>query len=123
VCRDLAVLLNSTSLDTTEDLEALPDVQRSVLNYGMPSLAGRASPLVDLRHIARTVEEAIRRFEPRLVQVRVTPETERGKSDGHEIALRIDAELWGQPVPQHLVLRTRISTESGDVDVADAGAA
>jgi type VI secretion system protein ImpF len=123
VCRDLAVLLNSTSLDATQDLEAVPDVQRSVLNYGMPSLAGRVSSLVDIRQIARTVEEAIHRFEPRLVQVRVTPEADRNAAEEHEIALRIDAELWGQPVPQHLVLRTRISTESGNVDVADAGAA
>jgi len=123
VCRDLAILLNSTSLDAITDLEALPEVQSSVLNYGMPSLAGRPSALVDLRQIARTIEDAIRRFEPRLVQVRVLPETDRDAAEEHEIALRIEAELWGQPVPQHLVLRTRISTESGDVNVADAGAA
>jgi type VI secretion system protein ImpF len=123
VCRDLAILLNSTSLDATTDLSSLPHVQSSVLNYGMPSLAGRASALVDLRQIARTVEAVIRQFEPRLVQVRVTPEPNRDAGEEHEIALRIEAELWGQPVPQHLVLRTRISTESGDVHVADAGAA
>jgi type VI secretion system protein ImpF len=123
VCRDLAILLNSTSLEALVDLEALPEVRHSVLNYGMPSLAGQTSALVDLRQIARTVEEVIRKFEPRLVQVRVTPETDRDAAEEHEIALRIDAELWGQPVPQHLVLRTRISTESGDVNVADAGAA
>jgi type VI secretion system protein ImpF len=122
VCRDLAILLNSTSLDASIDLSAMPHVQRSVLNYGMPSLAGRASASVDLRKIARTVEEVIRQFEPRLVQVRVTPETDRDSGDDHEIFLRIDAELWGQPVPQHLVLRTRISTESGDVAVTDSGA-
>lgn len=122
VCRDLAILLNSTSLDASMDLSALPHVQRSVLNYGMPSLAGRSSAAVDLRQIARTVEEVIRQFEPRLVQVRVTPETERDSGDDHEIYLRIEAELWGQPVPQHLVLRTRISTESGDVAVTDSGA-
>lgn len=123
VCRDLAILLNSTSLGATTDLSALEEVQRSVLNYGMPSLAGRSAALVDLRQVARTVEDVIRYFEPRLVQVRVTPETHRDSSENHEIALRIDAELWGQPVPQHLVLRTRISTESGDVEVSDAGGA
>jgi type VI secretion system protein ImpF len=123
VCRDLAILLNSTSLGATTDLSELPEVQRSVLNYGMPSLAGRASALVDMRQIARTVEEVIRQFEPRLVQVRVVPDTNRDVGEEHEIALRIEAELWGLPVPQHLVLRTRISTESGDVNVSDAGAA
>lgn len=120
VCRDLATLLSSTSLDAAYDLTALPDVQRSVLNYGMPSLAGRAVKLLDLRRIARVVEDAIRHFEPRLTHVRVTPDTERDSED-HEFHLRIDAELWSQPTLQRLVLRTRISTESGQATVTDAG--
>ena len=120
VCRDLATLLSSTSLDAAHDLTALPDVQRSVLNYGMPSLAGRAVKSLDLRRIARIVEDTIRHFEPRLTHVRVTPDTERD-ADEQEFHLRIDAELWSQPALQRLVLRTRISTESGQATVTDAG--
>ena len=120
VCRDLATLLSSTSLDAAYDLTALPDVQRSVLNYGMPSLAGRAVKSLDLGRIARVVEDTIRHFEPRLTRVRVTPDTERD-ADEQEFHLRIDAELWSQPALQRLVLRTRISTESGQATVADVG--
>jgi type VI secretion system protein ImpF len=120
VCRDLATLLSSTSLDTAYDLTALPEVQRSVLNYGMPSLAGRSVKSLDLRQIARIVEDTIRNFEPRLTHVRVTPDTERD-ADEQEFHLRIDAELWSQPALQRLVLRTRISTESGQATVTDAG--
>ena len=54
--------------------------------------------------------------------MRVTPETREGPHEGHQLAFRIDAELWGQPVPQQLVLRTRIDTDSGNVTVADSGA-
>ena len=120
VCRDLAWLLNSTGIDETVDLTRYPDVQRSVLNYGMPSLAGRAVVAVDVPATARAIEEVIRRYEPRLMQVRVTPDTERS-GDGHQLSFRIEADLWGQPGPQHLVLHTRISTESGDVSIAEAG--
>ena len=120
VCRDLATLLSSTSIDEAYDLTAFPDVQRSVLNYGMPSLAGRSVKLLDLRRIARVVEDTIRRFEPRLTQVRVTADTERDV-DEQEFHLRIDAELWSQPALQRLVLRTRISTESGQATVTDVG--
>jgi type VI secretion system protein ImpF len=120
VCRDLATLLSSTSIDAAYDLTALPNVQRSVLNYGMPSLAGRAVRSLDLPRIARVVEDAIRHFEPRLTHVRVTPDTERD-ADEHEFHLRIDAELWSQPASQRVVLRTRISTESGQATVMDAG--
>ncbi len=121
VCRDLAILLNSASLEDTYDLSTLADVRKSVLNYGMPSLAGRAVKSLDLAYIARAVEAVIRHFEPRLSEVRVTPDGERDENE-HEFQLRIDAVLWSQPMPQHLVLRTRISIESGDVTVADFGA-
>lgn len=120
VCRDLAVLLNSTSLDTSVDLSALPLVQRSVLNFGLPSYVGRSPKSLELRQVARDVEEVIRRFEPRLNEVRVMPDT-TGDDDEHQINLRIDAQLWSQPVPQRLVLRTRICTDSGEVFVSDSG--
>jgi type VI secretion system protein ImpF len=121
VCRDLAVLLNSTSLETTMDLSAMPHVQKSVLNFGMPSHAGRSVSGMNLQKTARAIEEAIRQFEPRLTRVKVSPDITRDKSDEHEISFRIEAELWGQPAPQQLVLRTHINTESGDVRVNDSG--
>lgn len=120
VCRDLAVLLNSTSLDTSVDLSELPLVQRSVLNFGLPSYVGRSPRSLELREVARDVEEVIRRFEPRLTEVRVTPDTALD-DDEHQINLRIDAQLWSQPAPQRLVLRTRICTDSGEVLVFDSG--
>jgi len=88
----------------------------------MPSLAGRAAVSIDQLEIASTIEAVIRRFEPRLRKVRVSPEPPGDKADGHALSFKIDAELWGQPAAQHLVLRTRIDTESGNVSVADAGA-
>jgi type VI secretion system protein ImpF len=122
VCRDLAMLLNSTSIESSYDLSALAHVRESVLNYGMPSLAGRAPGSIDLEAIARTIESVIRQFEPRLSQVRVLPDAQRSAGD-HHLYLRIDAQLWGQPMPQHLVLRTRISTDSGDVSILESGGA
>lgn len=120
VCRDLALLLNSTGLDEALDLTRYPEVQRSVLNYGMPSLAGRAAMAIDIEGTARAIAEAIRRFEPRLTSVRVTPDPQTDGEE-HQLSFRIEAELWGQPSSQHLVLRTQIDPESGDVNVRDAG--
>jgi type VI secretion system protein ImpF len=122
VCRDLAALLNAISLNTSDDLTRYPHVQQSVLNFGMPSLAGVAVVSVDPLQTAAAIEEAINRFEPRLRKVRVTPEPPRDRADGHALSFKIDAELWGQPAAQHLVLRTRIDTDSGNVSVTEAGA-
>jgi type VI secretion system protein ImpF len=122
VCRDLAWLLNSASFDDGVDLSRYPHVRSSVLNYGMPSLAGRSASSIDPLQTAAAIEEVIRRFEPRLTRVRVFPDAERKGVDGHQLAFRIEAQLWGQPAPQSLVLRTHIDTDSGDVNVADTGA-
>jgi len=121
VSRDLSVLLNASSLESTVDLAALPHVQRSVLNYGLPSLTGRTVSSLSLTKMARAIESTIRLFEPRLSKVRVTPETRSEGKEAQQIAFRIDAELWGQPLPHQIVLRTRIDTESGDVSVNDSG--
>ncbi len=120
VCRDLASLLNSNSLDVSVDLDAFPEVQQSVLNYGMPSLAGRTARTVDPQQTAARIEAVIRRFEPRLSRVRVTPELREGGAEALVLAFRIEAELWGHPVPQQLVLRTSIDVDSGDVSIADS---
>jgi type VI secretion system protein ImpF len=122
VLRDVASLLNALNLETQVDLQRYPHVQRSVLNYGMRSLAGLAAAAVDPVKTAAGIEEAIRRYEPRLRRVRVAAETRENPQEGHQLAFRIDAELWGQPIPQQLVLRTRIETDTGNVTVSDSGA-
>jgi type VI secretion system protein ImpF len=121
VCRDLAALLNCASLDAVVDLTSYPQVQASVLNFGMPSLAGRAARSADPQQIAATIAASIRRFEPRLSAVRVTPEMGEEGNETHVLAFRIEAQLWGQPAPLQLVLRTRIDVDSGSIKVADAG--
>lgn len=122
VLRDVATLLNALNLEMNADLARFPRVRSSVLNYGMRSLAGRSAAAVDPIETAAGIEEAIRRFEPRLRKVRVSPETRGDGIEAHQLSFRIDAELWGQPVPQQLVLRTRIETDTGNVTVNDYGA-
>jgi type VI secretion system protein ImpF len=119
VSRDLALLLNASSLEATDDLEAVPHVRSSVLNFGMPSLAGRAASSVSAAQLARRIEAVIRNFEPRLTKVRVSHDPEGERAQEPEMSFRIDAQLWSQPAPHQVVLHTRINTESGEVHVND----
>jgi type VI secretion system protein ImpF len=77
---------------------------------------------VDPQQIATAIELAIRRFEPRLSGLRVTAETSQEGNETHVLSFRIEAQLWGQPMPQQLVLRTSIDVDTGSVSVADSGA-
>ena len=119
VLSNLSSLLNTVSLDVIQNLEHYPHVARSVLNYGMPSFAGRSVHSVDPAETARRMREAIEVFEPRLTRVQVIPETEDNSVGGVMLNFRIEADLWGFPVSQQLLINTSIDMESGDVVLGD----
>lgn len=122
VHRDLRWLFNSMNLASSQKLDSYPEVASSVLNYGLPSFAGRITPSIDPLAVAEELRRAIERFEPRLRGVRVIPHhSEEGQADGDgTLEFVIEAELWGQPVSQQLELRTRIDTLSGDISLQEA---
>jgi type VI secretion system protein ImpF len=123
VRRDLAWLLNTTHLAALQDLSGQVEIQRSVLNYGMPDLAGRTISSVDVRAMERLLSRVIADFEPRLmkssVKVRVIADAE--KMNHNAMCFQIEAELWAQPLPLRLFLRTEIDLETGGVNVVDLG--
>jgi type VI secretion system protein ImpF len=122
VLRDLAWLLSTSSYDTDRSLAAWPDVERSVFNFGLPSMAGHGIAGFDAAAAAARLQKAIETFEPRLSHVHVTSETESGRMDRNALVFRVEAELWGQPTPQRLLLRTQIDIESADVMITDTEA-
>lgn len=85
VARDLEGLLNSRSAVAEDELEAFPNCRRSMMTYGLEDFSGLS--LANGHHratICRSLEQAIARHEPRLHDVRVTPEgTGRGPGTLH----------------------------------------
>jgi type VI secretion system protein ImpF len=118
VQRELSWLLNTMNLEVVQDLSRHPEVQRSVLNYGVTSFAGRGAHEVDPVATAAKIRAAIEYFEPRLRNVQVLPDARTDGGDGSLLDFRIEAELWGNPVSQHVTMRTSIELDSGDVAVA-----
>lgn len=120
VRRDLVWLLNTVNLESVEDLSHFPHVPSSVVNYGVPGLSGRTLSTLKPDGVAALIRQAIERFEPRLSQVRVVHEpVEEGGDRG--LAFRIEAELWGNPLPQHMELRTMLDVDSRQIAVDDLG--
>lgn len=118
--RDLASLLNTSNLGETLDAAAFPGVARSVVNYGMPPLAGIAGVGVDIDELETQMHEAIRAFEPRILAhtLRVTL-LQGDRHDSRALVFDIEGELWAQPVPLRLLLRTEVDLEVGAVKILD----
>lgn len=123
VLRDLSWLLNSVNLESTEELDAYPEVARSVLNYGLPELAGQSVSGMDQADVERLMRQAILAFEPRILRdsLKVRAVTRRDATSHHSVGFEIEGELWAQPVPVHMLLRTEVELETGDVTLIDEG--
>jgi type VI secretion system protein ImpF len=64
--RELNWLLNTTNLAASDNLEPYPEVASSVVNFGVPDLAGKAMHVRAMQKRAREIRDAIRAFEPRI---------------------------------------------------------
>jgi type VI secretion system protein ImpF len=122
VLRDLAWLLNTGQLETTDDLEPYPHVRDSVMNYGLPDITGMSLSGVDTSGLEKAVKESIIRFEPRIspdsLAVRIARD---GSAMGRNaMVFTIEGQLWAEPTPMMLYLKTEVDLETGDVAVMDA---
>ena len=121
VLRDLNWLFNATqsSIDFDDD----PLLVGSVINYGMPPLAGRPASQYDTTELSRALREVILRFEPRIIAHTLRVTAERTKGDSHNVlGFRIEGQLWSQPIPLEIFMRTEIDLESGLTQVVESKA-
>lgn len=118
VQRDLSWLLNTSDNAKLFDAKRYPNVARSVLNYGIREVAGDYSTAERAEIIRRSIAEAIRDFEPRLhagsVEVRMRNEVSSGTT---LVSYDIVADMWAQPLPMELYLRSEVDVTTGQTDL------
>lgn len=121
VIRDLEWLLNCSDLDSVQDLAPYPRVADSVVNYGLPDLAGRNVSGLDVLNLERALRRAILRFEPRILRqsLSIRAVVDESKMTANAIRFDIEGELWGNPLPQRLYLKTNVDLESGEIQVSE----
>jgi type VI secretion system protein ImpF len=120
VLRDLAWLMNTANLACVQDLSRYPEVASSVLNYGIPALSGATLASTDVQALERAIKQAIADFEPRILRhtLSVRLDIDEGRMNRNAMTFLIEGELWAQPVPLRLFLKTEIDLELGDVKVS-----
>lgn len=124
VLRDLAWLFNATCLGRDVDWEPFPNAAPSVINFGLPALSGATASTLDVLELENTLRQAIIDFEPRILAATLQVEAliSETQLDQHNvISVRIHGDLWAQPVPLQLLLRTEVDLETGEVQIRDLG--
>lgn len=119
--RDLSWLLNSVNLASVQDLSDYPQVENSVLNYGMPDMAGHTASSVDVHSLQRILRDTILAFEPRLIRnsLKVKLKLSHQEMSHNTLSFDIEGEMWARPIPLRLYMKTEIDLESGQVSLCD----
>lgn len=121
VLRDLEWLLNTEYLASLVDLSNHPQVASSVVNFGRPALSGKAGSTINLQQLQLHIQRAIVDFEPRVIAksltIRVIYDDEVHSKNS--LTFEIEGQLWAQPLPLALFLRTEVDLESGSIRVIE----
>ncbi len=119
VLRDLEWLFSASAHLAQEgesefSIEDFPAARHSVINFGTRHLFGVLSP--NLRDLERGLLEALYTFEPRIMRNTLKV---RVQILGNMIELEVEGELWANPLPEHLHIKTKLDMESGFLAVGD----
>ena len=122
VIRDLGWLLNSVALEVCVDLNKYTEVQRSVLNYGLPDLSGHTSSTVDVHGVERSIKQAVLQFEPRIIRhsLKVKVHSNPDEMSHNSLVFEISGAVFGQPSPFQVVLKSELDLECGEFELAES---
>ena len=122
VIRDLGWLLNSVALEVCRDVDRSPEVQKSVLNFGLPDLSGHTSSTIDVRSVEKSIRAAILQFEPRVIRnsLEVKVHSNADEMSHNSLIFEIMGEVFGQPSPFQVVLKSELDLECGEFKLTES---
>jgi type VI secretion system protein ImpF len=109
------------NLESVQDLEEYPLVAASVLNYGVRDLTGLTVSRTDPAVLERMLRDRIQAFEPRILRntLKIRVRAEKEQMSRNALGFDIEGELWAQPTPMRLFLKTELDLDTGDVTIDD----
>ncbi len=98
-------------VSSADRLADFPEVRRSVVNYGMPSFAGRTQSDFDIDALSREIRDTLAVFEPRLKRDSIRVTITFRPTEGMKIL--IDGTLLLSPVSERFRLSTSVDLDNG----------
>lgn len=115
VQRDLSWLLNTNNAQSWIDTERYPLTAKSVLNYGVREVAGDYAVKERANMIRKSIALAIEAFEPRIRKGSAEVEIRTEQVNRNSIiAFDIRADMWAEPIPVELYLRSSVDLTTGE---------
>lgn len=121
VLRDLEWLLNAGCRPVADEIYDFPLVAKSVVNFGMPDMAGLAAAGITQTSVEKLVENAILNYEPRIISstLRVAAIAGEGAESDSHVGFQISGELCPLPMPEALYVKTSVDLDTGRCEVKE----
>lgn len=121
VLRDLGWLLNTVNQEAAIPEETYPYAAKSTLNYGITDISGKRAVEARPFELERMLHAAIETFEPRIIKGSLQVDLSAGDIGSQSrIVFNIAADLWAEPVPMEVFMRTELDVASGNMVVNKA---
>ncbi|WP_321956265.1 type VI secretion system baseplate subunit TssE [Burkholderia cenocepacia] len=121
VQRDLAYLLNTTSIADQIDRSRHPQVAASTVNFGVPPLAGTFIASRHWNDVEQTIRRAIADFEPRLIPASlvVSPRPGSGGAGEHHnvLAFEVRGLIHMDPYPLEFMVQSSLDLETSEIRI------
>jgi len=121
VLRDLQWLLCTVTPREQAAVASRAEVNRSVLNYGIPSSTGMTLTEQELVALTQGIKQAILIYEPRVLpeSLSVALLTDAVHPVRSQLTFQIQLAFWFEPYPLELFLRAQWDIESGLVSLSE----
>ncbi len=123
VLRDLTWLLNTSCHTEEEEFAEFEEAENSVVNYGVPDVCGLSIGAQGLDMLERRMIQAIRRFEPRIIESSLVVRAilDEKEMSPNALTFEIRADLWAQPACESLYVKTEVDLETGRYQLSGSG--
>lgn len=117
--RDLAFLLNATSMENLIDRERYPQAASSTINFGVPPLAGAFVASRNWNDIEQIITRAITEFEPRLIpeSLAVEPLNRNGDVEHNSLSFEVRGMIQMDPYPLEFMVQSSLDLETSQLHV------
>ncbi|KER72460.1 cytoplasmic protein [Burkholderia cepacia] len=123
VQRDLAYLLNTTSIEDRIDRNRHPQAAASTVNFGVPPLAGTFIASRQWNDVEKMISRAIGDFEPRLIpnSLVVAPRTNADANSAGEhhnvLAFEVRGLIHMDPYPLEFMVQSSLDLETSEIRI------
>jgi type VI secretion system protein ImpF len=119
VYENVSMLFLSRSHRSPSELKNDPEIEHSVLGYGLPDYCGKICDREDRENLRETIVRQLKTFEPRIAPDSIAVEFEKTAEDADvaRLEFKISGKIRVGPVSEDIIFRSKINMEDGRVDL------